>query len=108
MSLSIFLTNFSEIQSLNPDWGNYQHAAHVIGGSISTMNGDVTTYDTNFHGNEYNPESFFAISTKLCNPITMMLHSRKNGFQQENLQQMVTLPPLLPSVDRYQIDHHNR
>ncbi|KAK7354458.1 hypothetical protein VNO80_19922 [Phaseolus coccineus] len=56
-----FFNQLGEIQSLNQHWGNNQHNALVIGGSSTTMNGGVTTYDTNFHGNQYNPES------SLCN-----------------------------------------
>ncbi|XP_027905406.1 agamous-like MADS-box protein AGL82 [Vigna unguiculata] len=48
-SMNLF-DQFGEIQSLNQHWGNIQHDAHMIGGSITTMN-----------GNQCNPES------SLCN-----------------------------------------
>lgn len=73
-----FFNQLGEIQSLNQQWGNNQHDAHVIGESSTTMNGGVTTYDTNFHGNQYNPEF------SLCN-YNGVMQSYNNNASWQNI-----------------------
>ncbi|WVZ21630.1 hypothetical protein V8G54_008952 [Vigna mungo] len=89
-----------EIQSLNQHWGNNQQDALVVGGSITTMNVGVTN-DTNFHGNQYNIENSLCNYNGVTQSYNYDASWQDIGFQQQNLQHMVTLPSFQPSVDKF-------